>query len=71
MSFTGRFENMLLIDEGVGYVILLLLLAEMMNRKGIPGHWAMMALFAACTYPAPLSNHYCHLPRRGYSGHVA
>jgi hypothetical protein len=56
MSFTGRFENMLLIDEGVGYVILLLLLAEMMNRKGIPGHWAMMALFAACTYPAPLSN---------------
>jgi hypothetical protein len=28
----------------------------MMHRKGIPGHWAMMALFAACIYPAPVSN---------------
>jgi hypothetical protein len=56
MSFTGRFGNMRLMDEGIGYVILLLLLAEMMHRRGIPGHWAMMVLFAACIYTAPVSN---------------
>jgi hypothetical protein len=56
MSFTGRFGNMLLIDEGVGYVILLLLLAEMMYRKGIPGPWAITALFAASIYAVPVSN---------------
>jgi len=47
---------MRLMDEGIAYVILLFLLAEMLRRKGIPGHWAMMALFVACIYPAPVSN---------------
>jgi hypothetical protein len=56
MSFTGRFGNMMLIDEGVGYLILLLLLAEMMLRKGIPGPLAMMAVLAASIYAAPVSN---------------
>jgi hypothetical protein len=56
MSFTGRFGNMRLMDEGVGYVMLLLLLAEIMHRKGIPGHWSLMALLAASIYPAPVSN---------------
>ncbi len=56
ISFTGRFGNMRLIDEGIGYVILLFLMAEVMHRKRIPGHWAMLTLFAVCIYPSPVSN---------------
>ncbi len=56
LSFTGNVGNLDLIDEGVAFLILLLLLYEIMARKGIPGLWAMMLLLAASMFEAPVSN---------------
>jgi hypothetical protein len=56
MSFTGSFRNMFLIDMGVGYVLLLLLLAEILHRRKVPGHWAMIAMLTISIYAPPVSN---------------
>jgi hypothetical protein len=56
LSFTGNVSNLDLIDEGVAFLILLLLLYEIMARKGIPALWAMMLLLAASMFEAPTSN---------------
>jgi hypothetical protein len=56
MSFTGRFENLRLMDEGIGYLILLLLLAEMLHRRRVPDQWAIISLLTASLCAAPISN---------------
>jgi hypothetical protein len=56
LSFTGDVNNLDLIDEGVAFLILLLLLYEIMARKGIPGLWAVMLLIAASMFEVPVSN---------------
>ncbi|MGC2399494.1 MAG: hypothetical protein WA510_06920 [Acidobacteriaceae bacterium] len=56
LSLTGQYKNLHLIDSGVAYLILLLLLAEVIVRKGIPGFWALLILLAASMYGAPISN---------------
>jgi hypothetical protein len=56
LSLTGEVKNFRLMDEGVAFLIVLLLMAEIMIRKGIPGLWTVLALLAASAYPAPLSN---------------
>jgi hypothetical protein len=56
LSLTGAYKNLHLMDSGVAYLILLLLLAEIVVRKGIPGFWALLVLLAASMYGAPISN---------------
>lgn len=56
LSVTGEVKNLRVMDEGVAFVVLLLLLAEIMIRKSIPGHWTLITIIAAVVFPAPLSN---------------
>ena len=56
LSLTGEVRNFRLMDEGVAFLIVLLLVAEIMIRKGIPAVWTLLALLAVSAYPAPLSN---------------
>ena len=56
LSLTGQVRNLRLMDEGVAFVILMLLLLEIMRRKSIPIEWTIVLLLAASTFPAPVSN---------------
>lgn len=56
LSVTGEIKNLHLMDAGVVFIILLLLLTEIMFRKGIPGFWMLLTLLAASMYGAPISN---------------
>jgi hypothetical protein len=56
LSLTGEVRNLHLMDAGVAFIILLLLLAEIMMRRNIPGHWMVLTLLAAALFAAPVSN---------------
>lgn len=56
LATTKSVRTLRLLDEGVGFLILLLLLAEIAIRSGIPIPWTLLFLFAASVFPAPLSN---------------
>jgi hypothetical protein len=56
LSLSGSVKNLRVMDEGVAFVIVLMLLAELMIRKKAPGHWILITLLAASMLPAPIAN---------------
>lgn len=56
LSVTGNPATMSLMDEGVAFLILLLLVGEIMVRKKIPDLWLLTALLATAMFPAPIAN---------------
>jgi hypothetical protein len=59
LSVTGKFDSLRLMDEGVSFVILLVLLTEVMIRRKIPGHWTLTLLLATSLLTAAVSNITC------------
>ncbi len=56
LATTGRTSNLHLIDLGVSFVVLLLLLAEVMVRRNASAFWIGMVLLAAELVAAPAVN---------------
>ena len=56
LSITGDVRTLSLVDQGTAFLILLLLLAGIMVRKGSPAHWIALVLLAVASIPAPISN---------------
>jgi hypothetical protein len=59
LSVTGQVKNLRLMDEGVSFVILLVLLTEVMLSRKIAGHWILTALLATSMIADPVSNLTC------------
>jgi hypothetical protein len=56
LAVTGRYESMRLLDEGVSFIILLVLLTEIMSRRKIPGYWILTVLVGAALFQGAVSN---------------
>jgi hypothetical protein len=56
LSVTGDVRTLSLVDQGTAYLILLLLVAGIMARKGIAAHWIALVLLVVAAIPAPISN---------------
>jgi hypothetical protein len=56
LAVTGKYESLRLLDEGVSFVILLVLLAEVMVRRRIPGYWVLAVLTGAVLIQGAVSN---------------
>jgi hypothetical protein len=56
LAVTGRYETMRLLDEGVSFIILLVLLTEIMFRRKIPGYWVLTVLVGAVLTQGAVSN---------------
>jgi hypothetical protein len=56
LSLTGEVRNLSLLDAGVGFIIWLLLLTEIMIHRNISGRWLIVVLLAAALLPVPASN---------------
>jgi hypothetical protein len=56
---TGKFQSLRLLDEGVSFIILLLLLGEVMFRRRIPGQWILAVLLGAVLTQGAVSNITC------------
>lgn len=59
LSVTGQVKYLRLMDEGVSFIILLVLLSEIMIRRKVPGHWMLTTLLAASLLQAEVSNITC------------
>jgi hypothetical protein len=56
LAVTGKYETLRLLDEGVSFIILIVLLAEIMVRRKIPGYWVLAALVGAVLIQGAVSN---------------
>jgi hypothetical protein len=59
LVLTGKYQSLRLMDEGVSFIILLVLLGEVLYRRRIPGNWILTVLLGAVLIQGPLSNITC------------
>jgi len=56
---TGKYQSMRLLDEGVSFVLLLILLGEITYRRKIAGYWVLAVMLGAAVTPGAVSNITC------------
>jgi hypothetical protein len=59
LVLTGKYQSLRLLDEGVSFILLLVLLGEIMYRRRIPAHWILAVLLGAAITQGAVSNITC------------